>query len=369
MAPITTVTVFAAEPPRSSVRFTELLPAVRTTVTIVEIRDEAGAVGVGAIESDSFGAPDLGPLESLRSVAPALLGRDSGRPAAIGELVRSLVPSASRSVPCAALEIASWDLLARGAGLPLYQILGGARDEVPAYASLPFERDRSAQFELVDRAREAGFRAMKLHVSGDAAADAARVEDARSTYPDMDIMVDAEGAYDRRSAAAVGGVLNGLDIRWFEAPLPDRDVDGYRALTRMLEVPVIPAGGVIDDLREYAQILRRAPWSAVRSQSMEGGIRYIVELAGLARAFGLDLELTSYGTSLIQATDLHLMLGLGIGHYYEQPFPMEPWNFGTTAPVPLDRGVAHAPDGPGLGMELDRDAIAAAQVGTFVVGR
>jgi L-alanine-DL-glutamate epimerase-like enolase superfamily enzyme len=67
-----------------------------------------------------------------------------------------------------------------------------------------------------------------------------------------------------------------------------------------------------------------------------------------------------------QAVDLHLMLGLGLGSFYEQPFPIEPWQFGTTTPVVVVDGVVRAPAGPGLGMELDRAAIDAATVGRFV---
>ena len=96
---------------------------------------------------------------------------------------------------------------------------------------------------------------------------------------------------------------------------------------------------------------------------------HVRELAALARAHGLDVELCSYGTSLTQAIDLHLILGLGLGSYYEQPFPTGPWAFGTTTPVAVHQGVARAPAGPGLGMELDLAAIDAATVGRFTTAR
>ena len=143
-------------------------------------------------------------------------------------------------------------------------------------------------------------------------------------------MVDAESVYDRRGAARVGRALDDLDILWFEAPLSDRDIPGHRQLTRTLSTPVVPAGGLIDDPRELASVLRSDPWSAVRTQTMEGGVGHVTDMAAVARAFGLDVELCSYGTTLTQVIDLHLILGLGLGHYYEQPFPTEPWEFGTT---------------------------------------
>ena len=83
MPAITSVEVIAAGHPPTPAQFTDALPAVLTTVTFVVVADETGRVGVGAVESDSFGTFDLGPLEALRSMAPALLGRDPLAPSAI----------------------------------------------------------------------------------------------------------------------------------------------------------------------------------------------------------------------------------------------------------------------------------------------
>jgi L-alanine-DL-glutamate epimerase-like enolase superfamily enzyme len=102
---------------------------------------------------------------------------------------------------------------------------------------------------------------------------------------------------------------------------------------------------------------------------MEGGVEHVRDLAALARAAGLDVELCSYGTSVTQAIDLHLILGLGLGGFFEQPFPVDPWTFGTRTPVVVENGTARAPDGPGLGLELDRDAIDDATLATFRIDR
>jgi L-alanine-DL-glutamate epimerase-like enolase superfamily enzyme len=346
-----------------AVQFTDALPAVHTTVTFVLVTDDSGDVGVGAVESDSFGAFDRGPLEALRAVIPALVGRDPFAPSAIAELAASRLPSASRRVPCAAIEVACWDLVGRRARLPLCQVLGGARDEVPAYASLPFESEPATLLDLLSQVSRSGYRAAKLHLSGDPVADVEAVTQARGAFPALELIVDAESVYDRREALLVGRALDRLHIRWFEAPLPDRDLDGYRELKRAITTPVVPAGGMIDDAREVARALQADAWSAVRTQTMEGGVGHVRDLAALARAFGLDLELCSYGTSLTQAIDLHLILGLGLGSYYEQPYPVEPWQFGTRTPVIVDDGTARAPDAPGLGMELDLDAIDDAALG------
>ncbi|GAA2134637.1 mandelate racemase/muconate lactonizing enzyme family protein [Nocardioides bigeumensis] len=366
MAPlITGVEVIAAGPPMPEVQFTEALPEVFTTVTYAVVTDDTGRAGIGAVESDSFGAFDLGPLEALRTMAPAVLGEDPLQPGAIAALARSRKPSASRAVPVAALEVACWDLVGRHAGVPLHQLVGGARDEVPAYASLPFERDPATLDDLMRRVCSDGYRAVKLHVSGDPEADVASVAEVRRSHPDVEVIVDAESVYDLAGALRVGRALDDLGCLWFEAPLPDRDVAGYTELARTLATPMVPAGGLVDDPAELALILPARPWAALRTQTMEGGVDHVREFAALGAAYGLDLQLCSYGTTVTQVTDLQLILGLGLGGYYEQPFPVEPWAFGATTALEVVDGKVRAPDGPGLGLELDRDVIDRATIGRF----
>ncbi|HET8662692.1 MAG TPA: enolase C-terminal domain-like protein [Nocardioides sp.] len=369
MPAIAGVEVIAAGPPDAVMSFTDALPPVHTTVTFVVITDDAGEVGVGAVESDSFGAFDLGPLEALRTMGPGLVGEDPYQPSAIAALARSRLPSSSRAVPCAAIEVACWDLLAQREGAPLWRVLGGARDEVPAYASLPFHREPAALHRILEQVVATGYGAAKLHVSGDPIIDVETVTGVREDFPTLELIVDAESVYDRRGAQLVGWALDELAIRWFEAPLPDRDLDGYQKLRQSIATPVVPAGGLVDDPREIERALRVKAWSAVRTQTMEGGVEHVRDLAALARRAGLDVELCSFGTSLTQAIDLHLILGLGLGSFFEQPYPVEPWAFGTRTPVVVENGTARAPDGPGLGLELDRDAIDDATLSRVSINR
>src|SRR3954467_5787761 len=127
MSVITSVEVIAAGPRMPAVRFTDALPAVHTTVTFVLVTTADDRVGGGGVESDAVGSFDLGRLGALRSVVPALLGRDGLQPSALATLAASRLPSASRHGPVSAIEVASWDLMGRHAGLPLHRLLGGAR--------------------------------------------------------------------------------------------------------------------------------------------------------------------------------------------------------------------------------------------------
>jgi L-alanine-DL-glutamate epimerase-like enolase superfamily enzyme len=84
---------------------------------------------------------------------------------------------------------------------------------------------------------------------------------------------------------------------------------------------------------------------------------------------GIDVELISYGHTVIQATNLHVALAFGRTTYFEQAVPVEPWEHAVRNPIHSGSdGRAHVPDGPGLGIELDQDMVEAATIERLAVG-
>src|SRR5262249_143895 len=149
------------------------------------------------------------------------------------------------------IDVALWDLAAKAAGLPLYQLLGGARDRILSYASTPLLADAAAYVDFVAKLAEEGYKAIKFHCwcePGRAMAMVAAGAD-RLGGSGVAFMLDVEQRYDRASALRVGRELEALGYRWFEAPLIDYDLEGYRQLHRRLNVPIIAAGNSITDLR------------------------------------------------------------------------------------------------------------------------
>src|SRR5438094_3779765 len=106
------------------------------TLTIVRAFDDQGFEGVGATPSYSTGRFDLSILETLRHLAPRVVGADPMRREAVWyglqDFALPLLPGAQ-----AALDIALWDIAAQSAGVPLHRLLGGSRTRLPAYASTP----------------------------------------------------------------------------------------------------------------------------------------------------------------------------------------------------------------------------------------
>ena len=154
-----------------------------------------------------------------------------------------------------ALDIAQWDLVARRAGVPLHELIaprpaGAAPDRLPAYASLPTLASPAAYADDVERYLAEGYTAFKIHAWGDAERDLEAIRAARDVAgDDVALIYDAEGCFDRPTAERMMPALGDLGVRWFEAPLPDLDLEGYRRLMRLGDVAIVPAGDAIWDER------------------------------------------------------------------------------------------------------------------------
>jgi L-alanine-DL-glutamate epimerase-like enolase superfamily enzyme len=362
MGEIARVEARALAPDVDRFRYTARSDEVFTTTTLVRITDVDGTTGVGAYDSDSFGDHDRAPIETLRSIVPRLIGLDAEDRDLVAAMLTedgtSPFPPAVRST----IDIALWDLAARHRNEPLRATLGGSPDatSLPSYASVPLLDDETAYRESIERLTEAGYGAVKLHAWGEPGRDAALVASMRATFPGLTLMHDAEGRYDRDGAELVARACADAGARWFEAPLPDFDLEGFRGLRRSVPgVPIIAAGDAIWDRRLVADVLRDPPWDAVRFDvSFAGGPTAAVELMAVAADAGLDVELISYGHTVIQAANLHTALAFGRTTYFEQAVPPEPFEHGVVRPIRTGAdGLVHAPEGPGLGVELDDPAV------------
>jgi L-alanine-DL-glutamate epimerase-like enolase superfamily enzyme len=354
-------------------RYTDRSDEVFTTTTLMRITDDSGATGIGAYDSDSFGDHDLAPIETLRTIVPRLIGLDAddrGRVAALlTEDGTSPFPPAVRST----IDIALWDLASRRAGVTLREALGGRAGApgLPAYASVPLLGDEEAYVVSIGDLASQGFGAVKLHAWGDAVRDAALVTRVRGAFPDLALMHDAEGRYDRTGAELVARACAEAGVRWFEAPLPDFDLEGFRALRRAVPgVPILAAGDAIWDARLVADVLRDPPWDAVRFDvSFAGGPTAACDLMAVAADAGLDVELISYGHTVVQAANLQVALAFGRTTYFEQAVPPEPFEHGVRTPIRTgEDGIARAPDGPGLGIDLDDTALEDATIALATAG-
>jgi L-alanine-DL-glutamate epimerase-like enolase superfamily enzyme len=373
MSQIARAEAWALGPDVERFRYTSFSDEVFTTTTLVRLTDADGVTGIGAYDSDTFGMWDHAPLETLRPLLPRLLGREAedrdGAYALVSEDNTSPFPPAVRST----IDTALWDLASRRRAVPLRELLAGGptATSLPGYASVPLFDDEDAYRAKLGEFVESGYTAVKLHAWGVPDRDASLIYTLRQSFPDLVLMFDAEGRYDLEGARTVAAACVAVGARWFEAPLTDFDLVGYRTLRADFpSLPILPAGDAFWQPDLLATLLTLDPFSAVRFDvSFVGGPTASVRLFRAAEQKGLDVELISYGHTVIQAADLQVALAFGRTTYFEQAVPVEPFEHGVTDVLRTGRdGLVQAPAGPGLGIGLDEAVLDEIAFARLVVG-
>jgi L-alanine-DL-glutamate epimerase-like enolase superfamily enzyme len=262
------------------------------------------------------------------------------------------------------LDVALWDIGAKSAHVPLYKYIGAYRDRVPAYASSPFMKTADDYADLALRALKDGYKAFKLHPPGDPALDIECCRAVREAVgPEMVLMSDpVGGAYDHEDAVRVGRALEKLDYLWLEEPLFDQDIHGLEQLSRTLDIPICAAEWNSDFFTK-ANYLKTGAADIIRADvSWTGGVTGTLKSAHLAEAFGVNCEIHMTVLSLMDVANLHVALAIKNCRYLELPYP-DGAKFGIIQPLSIDaEGFVSAPEGAGLGVEIDWDTIEANKV-------
>jgi len=318
-----------------------------------------GISGVNTYHEGEFSKEHL--LE-LQDVAAELIGLQSLDPVEVGSMLERTRPDLSDAVR-SSIDIALWDLAARRADRPLYELLGARRESMEPYASLPFYDSLPEYVDAVNEYAKLGYKTFKFHVWGLIEEDSRLVELVQQTFADSRyrFMIDLEGAYDFEDALKLGGEMDERLFVWLEGPIDDRLLEQYGELRSRLAVPIIPAGYNIYSPEFIRQGIETGSWDAGRFDATEvGGISKALELLMIANDAGLPIEIQSWGHSLAQAANLHLMLANERTQYFEAAMPKEAYEFGMKNGNLLDGGRVVAPEGPGLGIEVDWDRLATA---------
>ena len=343
------------------------LPEQFMTNTVVKIETDTGIEGVAGVSNYTSYDFDRYTAETIRHLAPVLIGRD---PREREQIYHDLRPRVFPRSPgaLAVVDVALWDLAGRLADKPLCQLLGATRSSIPAYASTPLMDDVPAYLELIQQRLDMGFTAVKFHCWCLPEKDLELCRAAREAFPDTAFMHDVENNYSHQDALRVAAELAELDFTWFEAPFPDWDLDGYRQLTSQVDVPIIPSGNWFMDLQSFGQAVRSKAWTRARTDiTCLGGLTPALEALQLCQAEGIRCEVLGWGNTLISAANLHLMLANDCCSYFEQSVPYEPYEYGMLDVIrTAENGHVTPPDAPGLGVEVDWDAMDNATVHQLV---
>jgi L-alanine-DL-glutamate epimerase-like enolase superfamily enzyme len=338
------------------------------TNTILRARTRGGLEGIAGVASFSEFDFDRSVAETIRPLLPHLIGSSPDRREALWHKLFNLgIPGAPQAQ--SAVDILMWDLAAKAAGLPLYRYLGACRDSIPAYASTPLYADAAAYVDNVHRFIAEGFSAIKFHSWCEYERDMEMVRAVHKEFGSGTVrfMLDVEQRYERGDALRAAKELEALDYFWFEAPLVDYDLAGYRELRKYVSLPIIPAGNSIITPQLIELAIDMGCWTQARvDATVVGGITPALKIMGLAEARGMTVELQSWGYTTTQAANLHLMLARPNCTYFEQPVPYPAFEYGFANPIRPGRdGHVRVSELPGLGLEVDWAAIEAATILKF----
>ena len=356
---------------------------------VVEVETDEGLTGIGetdlnawvaraCIEAPGTNTMDLGLKEML-------LGRDPLDPRARwDELYVGTAMTGRRGAlvhALGALDIALWDICGKAAGVPCWKLWGdAARESLTPYASLqPEVTSFGAYLESMVawgmRAQELGFRAVKCEATfsgpyvhkGLYGSDEQVVEVAaavrRAVGPELAIMVDVQYAFDSvERALAVAEALAGHDVFFLETPLWVDDLADYAELRRRSPVR-IAQGEWLSTRFEFESLIRGECVDVVQPDiGRVGGFTEALRVCDLARRAGLIVVPHAWKTGISVAAAAHLAMVTPEMPFFEF-LPAELCESHLRKELVQDElvfadGVLRPPERPGLGVEIDADALA-----------
>jgi len=357
---------------------------------VVLVHTDEGITGIGETDTGpwlvkaAIEAP--GSHSMAKGIKNLLIGEDPFDTSALWEKLYTFTAMSGRrgAVICAigAIDMALWDIKGKALGLPCYKLLGGAmRDHIMPYASLQPEGNSVEQYgdSLVSwakRAREYGFKAAKMECtlagpynhSGLQGSDEQMTEIVRACRetvgPDFAMMVDVQYRWsDVHSCLRTVSRWDDLDLFFLETPLQIDDLDGYATLSR--EAPMRIAAGEWQNTRfEFLELLDRGQVQVAQPDvGRVGGLTEAMRVCHMAQDRGRLIVPHCWKTGIGIAASAHMAAAIPNCPYIEY-LPSELCDSAlrrdlVSEPLEMKDGIVKLPEKPGLGVELNIDALKA----------
>ena len=335
--------------------------------TLIAVSTDDGLTGLGsAFTNDNLVKSALEVMKDL------YLGENALEPERVSEKLHQhtfwLGRGGSLTHTISGIDIALWDILGKATGQPVGRLLGGRyRERVKPYASL-LMREPQEMAEVLSAVRAQGFRAFKIGWGPfgrvNATIDEAIVRSAREAIgPDSLLMVDAGGSdafwnNGYKWALRTAEMLANYDVAWFEEPLAPDAIEDFIHLRRQSPLP-ISGGEVLTRRQSFYPWLSRGAFDIVQPDVTKvGGISEERRIGWMAQENGVRFIPHGWNTVIGLAADLQLSCAFSdtdlveylTGSPYVDEIGTSKWS--------LDKdGMLAIPDRPGLGIELDPDAL------------
>jgi L-alanine-DL-glutamate epimerase-like enolase superfamily enzyme len=364
-------------------------------LVLVQVHTDAGMIGLG--EAACYG----GPMESteaviLHELKPRLIGED---PFDVERLWRKMaIPSHQHGrggilyMAMSGIDIALYDIIGQAVETPLYKLLGGYRNRVPAYASAGFYCEGKGALELAEECAgyvDQGFRHIKIKVGRNKEAmlnplhnmpqadyatvtlqeDLERVRQVRAAIgPDVKLAVDANNAWTPSLAIQMGRAMQAYDIAWLEEPVDTDDIAGSVHVAQDLDVPV-SGYETCYSLPQFRDLITRRAVDIVQPDVIwSGGITETRKIAAFAHAYQLPVIPHVFSSGLSLIANLHFIASIpngGLLEFDRNKNDLRTRLFNESIEID-EEGVVHLPDRPGLGVTLNLETIKRYQVSETV---
>ena len=347
------------------------------SATLVEVITDEGVTGWGEAFAQGLEPPEIAAAAIEHALKPLLIGAD---PLATEVLwhrmyhaTRDYGRKGSVVAAISAVDIALWDIAGRARGEPIYKLLGGAfRDRVEPYATgfyrIKGQGEAARLAEEAVRHHEAGFRLMKVKLGYGVEDDIACMQAICRAIEgrDVTLMIDTNHAYGRAEALRLGRALADCKLRWYEEPVVPEDLRGYVEMREKLTMPI--AGGENEHtMYGYRELFAAGAVDIAQPDLGScGGITAARHIIALAQSHGVAVNPHVWGSAIAQAASLQLIAALPVAHHslfaqepvFEYDRSSHPFRQHLiTEPILQQGGWVTIPDGPGLGVEIDRAAL------------
>ena len=337
-----------------------------TSLLLANIGTDEGLEGVGWTYSHGSGGGKAMKTAIDSLFAERLVGED---PADIERLWDSLWNSVFPNITMAGLttvalapvDIALWDLAGKAAGKPIFRLLGGYRDNIPAYGSgLDLAYTIEELLDEVTGYHDQGFWGVKIKVGRERLEeDMERLRAVRQVLgPHTPLMVDANQRWSVGEAMTRAGAMEEFGLFWIEEPILADDHAGYEQLSRRVSAPLAAGEGQFQ-IEQFLDLFQRGSIQFVQADVCRvGGITPWMRIAHLAEVYHLPMA-----PHLVEELSVHLTCGTPNGFLVEHLPTLNLNNTGVILnPVLPQLGTYTPLEEPGHGVKFDMSALSQLQV-------
>jgi D-galactarolactone cycloisomerase len=336
---------------------------------LVQVTLSDGTTGLGEAGAGIMAAQAVPGI--VTAFEPYLVGVDFAHPLDVADHLRAYTAFWSRggilNGVAGAIETACLDAVAKRAGVPAYELLGGTkRASIETYASgglgTTFDEISQWMFAQVD----AGFRTVKFRAMKDPDTTLRLLDHVVGQLPEgIQFVLDAvqgcaSSPWSVDDAIRVGRDVAARGARWYEEPCFANDLEGYVRVRSELSVPIsgVESNGTV---REFAELIAAGGIDVAQPDvTFVGGPRAFSDVAALATSAGIACVPHVWGSGVTFSANLHTVLaepGVELFEYCTLPNPLR--DALLVEPVGFENGTLRAPTAPGLGVaitpELERE--------------